>query len=105
MEGWFLAAIPLVSVLSGVLTVGAIAALGGLGVIRALHRRIVLVEERIEDTDQRITREVKRRAADKALDSRQSSPKAQAEAYIATHPDQGPQPGQKPSIINRLGNR
>jgi len=102
MEGWFLAAIPLVSALSGVLTVGAIAALGGLGALRVLHRRIVLVEERIEDTDERITREVKRRAADKGVEARKSSPEAQAAAHLAENAEAPSGRSKKPSVIRTL---
>lgn len=96
---WISLAVLVVSVLSGALTAGLVMAIGGAGVLRAMHRRLVLAEERIEDTDDRISREVKRRAADKGVEARKVSAKEQAEAYLSQVPVA---PTGKPSVIERV---
>lgn len=96
---WISLAVLVVSVLSGALTAGVVMAIGGMGVLRAMHRRLVLAEERIEDTDDRISREVKRRAADKGVEARKTSAKAQAEEYLRDKPT--PALG-KPSVVERI---
>lgn len=94
-----------VSVLSGTLTAGLILLVGGAGVLRQLHRRLLLVEERIEDTDERITKEVKRRAANKALEARDAAPKSPevlAKEHLASAgPDTAP--SGKPSVVSTIG--
>lgn len=94
----------LVSILSGVLTAGLVMVIGGVGVIRALHRRLVLAEDRIEDANDRITTEVKRRAAKAALAARDEappSPQDLAREHLAKGSSPAAQPG-KPSIVGSL---
>ena len=94
-----------VNVLSGVLTAGLILLVGGAGVLRALHRRLLLVEDRVEDTDSRITTEIKRRAALKALEARDAapkSPKALAEEHLS-NASSSTAPGGKPTVVKTLG--
>lgn len=98
---WSLLAIQAVAILSGVVTACLVLAIGGLGGIRALSRRLILAEERVEDTDQRITREVKRRAADAAVEARKASPKEQAEKFLAENPAPAARPGARPTIVGR----
>lgn len=76
---WTALAALVISVLSGVLTAGIVMTIGGVGVLRALHRRLVLTEERIEDVDTRITSEVKKRAAGVALEAKSKAKSAQQE--------------------------
>lgn len=98
MEIWQIVAIPVVSALTGLITTGVVMALGGLGVVQSLTRRLLLVEERIEDTDTRITREVKRRAADAALEARKTDPKEQALEHLARGQATT---SRRPSIVGR----
>lgn len=98
MDTWLYLAIPAISALTGLITAGVVMAVGGVGVLRALHRRLILVEERIEDTDTRITREVKRRAADAAVEARKADPKEQAIEHLARNPARA---SGKPSIVGR----
>lgn len=94
-----------VSVLSGVLTAGLILLVGGAGVLRSLHRRILLVEDRVEDTDNRITTEVKRRAALKGVEARANAPKTPkelAEEHLS-NASSSSAPGGKPSVVQNLG--
>ena len=96
---WYLLAIQAIAILSGVVTACLVLAIGGVGGIRALTRRLILAEERIEDTDARITKEVKRRAADAALGARKGTPKEQAEEFLAKNPPA--QPAARPTIVSR----
>lgn len=67
---WTLLAFQLVAVLSGTVTAGIALAIGGVGGLLALTRRLKIAEDRIEDVDGKISRETKRRAADAATASR-----------------------------------
>lgn len=96
MDVWMLIAIPVVSALTGLITTGVVMALGGMGVMQSLHRRLILVEERIEDTDTRITREVKRRAAGAAVEAKKTSPEQQAKDFMAATP---PPTDLRPKIV------
>jgi len=98
MEVWLIVAIPVVSALTGVLTAGLVMVIGGAGVLRALHRRLLSVEDRIEDTDTRITREVKRRAADKAVEAKRTTPEREAAEYLRSHGHGGGQVT-RPTIV------
>lgn len=99
MEVWQIIAIPVVSALSGLITTGIVMTVGGMGVISAFQRRLLLLEERIEDTDTRITREVKRRAADAAVEAKKGSARDLAESYLQNPPAA---PRGRPSIIENL---
>lgn len=96
-----------VQVLSGVLTAGLILIIGGAGVLRALHRRLLLVEDRIEDTDKRITTEVKRRASLKALEARDAAPKSPQELAKEhlSNASSSTAPGGKPSVVSTIGQK
>lgn len=80
---WISIAVLVVSVLSGALTAGIVMAIGGLGVIRGLHRRLSLTEERVEDVNTRITTEVKKRAAGMAVEAKTKVKSAQEEVNEA----------------------
>jgi len=96
MEVWLIIAIPVVSALTGLITTGVVMMVGGLGVLQSFNRRLILVEERIEDTDTRITREVKRRAADKAVEVKRTSPEQMAKDYMAGAPTPATQ---RPKVV------
>ena len=76
---WTSLAALVLSVLSGALTAGIVMTIGGVGVLRSMHRRLVLAEERIEDVDTRITSEVKKRAAGMAVEAKMKAKTAQQE--------------------------
>ena len=76
---WTSLAALVLSVLSGALTAGIVMTIGGVGVLRSMHRRLVLAEERIEDVDTRITSEVKKRAAGMALEAKTKAKTVQQE--------------------------
>jgi len=99
MDIWALLGYLVVSVLAGAFTAGLAVMIGGLGGLSAAVRRIVLVEQRVEDVDGRITKEVKTRAALKAVEAKadQRTAKQIAEEHLANAPaeSQG-----RPSILN-----
>lgn len=88
-----------VTALSGVLTAGLVMVLGGLGALREFHRRLRGLENALEDTDNRITKEVKRRASDAALEARKANPKTQAEEYMAAQPASA---RKRPTVVGQL---
>ena len=96
MDLWIVITIPLVSALTGLITTGVVMAVGGLGVLRSLNRRLLLVEERIEDTDTRITKEVKRRASDAAVEAKRTSAEQMATNYMA---QKKPQEFDRPKVV------
>lgn len=59
--------------------------IGGVGGLSALARKLTLAEQRVEDLDTRITKEVKTRAANAAVEARKAagSPKRIAEEWLA----------------------
>lgn len=77
---WTLLAYQLVAILSGVATAGLSLVLGGLGGQFALARRLAVLEDRADDLDVKITREVKRRAADAATAARSNAKSVETEA-------------------------
>ena len=100
MDTWLIVAIPVVSALTGLITTGVVMSVGGLGVLSTFNRRLKLAEERIEDTNTRITKEVKTRAGMAALEARKNSPQKQAEEYLANPPQKAEG---KPSVLQNLG--
>ena len=80
---WTALAALVLSVLSGALTAGIVMTIGGVGVLRSMHRRLVLAEERIEDVDTRITSEVKKRAAGMALEAKTKAKSVQEDVDAA----------------------
>lgn len=83
MDVWSFIAIPLVGALTALITTGIVMTVGGMGVLSSLNRRLHLLEEQIEHTDTRITKEVKRRAADAAVEAKRDSPEKQAADYLS----------------------
>ena len=105
---WTSLAALVLSVLSGALTAGIVMTIGGVGVLRSLHRRLVLAEERIEDVDTRITSEVKKRAAGMAVEAKTKARSVQQEvneALAAGSPGSAAlavvRSQRKPSVIKR----
>jgi len=98
MDVWLFLAFQVVAVLSGAVTAGVCLAIGGLGGLRALQRRVVLSEHRVEDVDERISREVKTRAGQAGVEARKGTAKQIAEAHQADNPAQ-PVKGIKPSVV------
>ena len=100
---WTALAALVLSVLSGALTAGIVMTIGGVGVLRSMHRRLVLAEERIEDVDTRITSEVKKRAAGRAVEAKAQAKSAQEEvneALAAGPSSPPPSSGRKrPSVV------
>lgn len=96
MEVWQFIAIPLVSALTGLITTGIVMTVGGMGVLSNLSRRLHLLEEQIEHTDERITKEVKRRAADAAVEAKRTSPEQQARDHLAK---QGTAAVSRPKVV------
>ena len=106
---WVSIAVLVVSVLSGALTAGIVMAIGGLGAVRGLHRRLSLTEERVEDVNTRITTEVKKRAAGLAVEAKARGKSTQEEvdealaASAAAQPTTGSR--QKPSVVPSIISR
>lgn len=101
MSIWLLLGHFAVSALFGLLFAGACVVIGGVGGLSALARRINLAEQRVEDVDARITKEVKTRAALAAVEKRKeaTSAKDQAEEYMRQN--QQPATG-RPKVANLL---
>lgn len=81
---WSLIGYLTVSAFFGVFTGAACVVIGGVGGLSALARRIGLAEQRVEDVDSRITKEVKTRAAHAAVEARKEagSAKEVAERWL-----------------------
>lgn len=81
--------------------------IGGVGVLRGLSGRLVNVENRIEDVDQRVTTEVKKRASQAGVEARQKLSESEVKALAMNTLAQGNgSPAArtglgKPSIVNR----
>ena len=90
---WYFLALQLVAVLSGAATAAVILLIGGMGGVSALARRMNLLSQKVDDTDERITKEVKRRAADLGVEARaagRGSAVKQAEEHLANNPPAPP---------------
>ncbi len=73
MSPWLLLGAFLLSILAGTLTALLTALVWGLGILPRLFRAQLDLAERLEDTNQRITTEVKRRAANTAVEARREA--------------------------------
>ena len=103
MLDWSLiVAVLVVSLIGGAITGAVALAIGGLGATSVLRQRLAETSAAVERTDERITREVKKRAAESGVEAREvKSAEAQAEAYLAQH---GADPaakaaGTRPSVV------
>lgn len=101
MDIWALLGYLVVSVLSGAFTAGLAVMIGGLGGLSAAVRRIILLEQRLEDVDGRITKEVKTRAAHLAVAAKadQRTAKSIAEEHLANVPGDS---GGRPKVLNLI---
>ena len=101
MLDWSLiVAVLVVSLIGGALTGAVALAIGGLGATSVLRQRLAEAEAAQERTDERITREVKKRAADLGVEKRDlKSAEAQAAEFMAENPPGRPQG--RPSVVAR----
>ena len=109
MDIWSILAIQAVALLGGAIT-GALALfLGGAGSVRVITTRLNLLEEAVDHTDSRLTKEVKSRAGQVAADKRQrtATVEEQAQEYLESTsgeriPVRGlPRASKRPSVVNR----
>jgi len=100
MLDWSLiVAVLVVSLIGGAITGAVALAIGGVGVNRVLRQRISETEAAVERTDERITREVKKRAADIGVETREKkSAEAQAAEFMAQNPA-APSDKPRPSVV------
>ena len=103
MLDWSLiVAVLVVSLVGGAITGAVALAIGGLGATSVLRQRLAETSAAVERTDERITREVKKRAAEVGVEAREAkSAEAKAAEYLAEH---GAQPGPqgvaaRPSVL------
>ena len=99
MTIWELLGYLMVSIGSGVVTGAACVVIGGVGGLSVVIRRINLLEQKLDDTDSRITREVKTRASHAAVDAKaeQRTAKQIAEEHLANKPAES---GGRPTVVN-----
>ena len=99
MTIWELLGYLMVSIVSGVVTAAACVVIGGVGGLAVVIRRVNLLEQKVDDTDGRITREVKTRAAHAAVDAKREnlSAKQIAEEHLANKP---PESHGRPTVVN-----
>lgn len=103
MLDWSLiVAVLVVSLVGGAITGAVALAIGGLGATSVLRQRLAETQATVERTDERITREVKKRAAEVGVEARErKSAEAQAAEYMAQHGAQAPSvdASQRPSVV------
>ena len=99
MTIWELLGYLMVSIVSGVVTAAACVVIGGVGGLAVVIRRVNLLEQKVDDTDTRITREVKTRAAHAAVDAKAENRSAKqiAEEHLANKPSES---GGRPTVVN-----
>lgn len=104
MEIWSFIGYLVVSVLAGTVTAGIALLIGGVGGLSHAVRRINLLEHKIDDTDTRITKEVKTRAALKAVEAKaeQRTAKQIAEEHLANVPAES---HGRPKVIGMFRNQ
>lgn len=100
MVDWSLiAAVLLVSLIGGAITGAVSLAIGGMGVLRGLGRRVADIESTTERTNERITKEVRVRSAAETNTKRtDATVKAEAEQMLASTPATG---SKRPSVLGR----
>jgi len=101
MEIWSQLGFSVVAILTGVVTAGLAVLIGGVGGLAHVVRRINLLEQRVDDTDGRITKEVKTRAGLAAVAAKAESRSAKqiAEEHLANSPGDS---GDRPKVSNFL---
>jgi len=100
MEIWTLLGFVVVAVLSGAVTAGLAVLIGGVGGLSAVIRRINLLEHKVNDTDDRITKEVKTRAGLKAVEAKAN--RRSAEQIAQEHLDANPVDSGRPKVSTML---
>ena len=102
MEIWSFIGYLAISVAAGVFTAGVSVVIGGVGGLSALARRINLTEQRVEDVDKRITREVKTRSAHAAVEARRAAGSAKeiAEEHIRNTNADPAGRAKRPSVVS-----
>lgn len=108
MDIWSILAIQLIALVGGAITGAVALALGGAGSLRVISSRLNLLEEAVEHTDDRVTKEVKTRAGLAAAEKRRSAASVaeEAEAVLLAAgkaaPGAGgaPRAGKRPSVVN-----
>jgi len=100
MEIWNLLGFVVVAVLSGTVTAGIAVLIGGVGGLSAVVRRINLLEHKVNDTDDRITKEVKTRAALKAVEAKAN--RRTPEQIAQEHLDDNPVSSGRPKVSQML---
>ena len=108
VDPWLVIGYLLISFIGGAVT-GAIALIiGGAGSLRVLAKRLNVLEERQDDLEDNLGREVKKRASAKGVEARRTTKEAEAEAQAvlaaAGNPiglPANPHPSQRPSTIGR----
>ena len=98
---WTFLAFQAISVAAGVTTAVVILVVGGAGGMRALSRRLVISEQRVEDVDARITSEVKKRASGAAQDARTKAKTAEEEVAEVLGTGKGAKPASVASLARR----
>lgn len=104
---WSILAFQLIALVGGVATGAAALLLGGAGSLRVLANRLELLEERQDHTDDRLTSEVKKRAAGVAVEKRSKAATVEEEARQlliddarSTKPfSDAPRAGKRPSVM------
>jgi len=105
---WTLIGFVVISFVGGIVT-GAVALfLGGAGSLRVLAKRLNVLEERQDDLDDRMVREVKARAGKKGVEVRRTAAEAEEEAQkvlsLVDHPigtQSDPSRPRRPSVFRR----
>lgn len=105
---WTLIGFVVISFVGGIVT-GAVALfLGGAGSLRVLAKRLSVLEEREDELEDRLVREVKARAGKKGVEVRRTAAEAEAEAQealrLVEHPigaQRNPSRSKRPSVIRR----
>jgi hypothetical protein len=105
---WLVTGFFVISLIGGMI-VGAVALfLGGAGSLRVLAKRLNVLEERQDDLEDNLIREVKKRASAKGVEARKSTKEAHEEAQAVLRAAGGsisllddPRGLKRPSIVGR----
>jgi len=108
VDPWLVIGYLLIAFIGGAVT-GAIALiLGGAGSLRVLAKRLNILEERQDDLEDNLGREVKKRASRKGVEARRTAKEVEEEAQqvlrLVDNPiglPSNPQRSQRPSTVGR----